>query len=386
MNYYEGIAFFLLLILVLVGAIVIGWLEKPLKWYSLLASLFFAALIFWGNPAGILYLLAFYLWSVALIRIYFTIRVRDGRKEGIYHVFVLLSLIPLVLCKVTPLFHANVFGFIGISYLTFRVVQMIIEIYDGVIKEVSVLEVTAFLAFFPSFSSGPIDRSRRFLADWNRVLPRAEYLELCGKGIWKLLLGAVYKMVIAAGAYKVMGYLDTGTAWYHLVGYAYAYGMYLFFDFAGYSLMAVGSSYILGIETPENFRQPFISKDIREFWDRWHITLSHWFRDFIFTRFVMYSSKKKWFSNRLQRACAGFFVDMGIMGLWHGITPSYILYGLYHGALLAGTETWQKKSKFYKKHKDETWYQVLSWAVTMQMVFFGFFLFSGKLVTIFGLQ
>ena len=171
-----------------------------------------------------------------------------------------------------------------------------------------------FLHFFPSFSSGPIDRSRRFLADWNRVLKREEYMELCGTGIWKLLLGAVYKMVIAAGAYKVMGYFDTGTAWYHWVGYAYAYGIYLFFDFAGYSLMAVGSSYMLGIETPENFRQPFISRDIREFWDRWHITLSHWFRDFIFTRFVMYSSKKKWFSTRLQRACAGFFRRHGYHG------------------------------------------------------------------------
>ena len=134
-----------------------------------------------------------------------------------------------------------------------------------------------------------------------------------------------------------------------------------------------------GIEILED-----LTRDIREFWDRWHITLSHWFRDFIFTRFVMYSSKKKWFSTRLQRACAGFFVDMGIMGLWHGITPSYILYGLYHGLLLAATETYQKKSKFYKKHKNKTWYQVVSWAVTMQLVFFGFFLFSGKLMELVG--
>ena len=98
----------------------------------------------------------------------------------------------------------------------------------------------------------------------------------------------------------------------------------------------------------------------------------------------MYSSKKKWFSSRLQRACAGFFVDMGIMGLWHGITPSYILYGLYHGALLAATETYQKKSSFYKKNKNKTWYQILSWAITMQLVMFGFFLFSGKLMAVLG--
>ena len=98
----------------------------------------------------------------------------------------------------------------------------------------------------------------------------------------------------------------------------------------------------------------------------------------------MYSSKKKWFSSRLQRACVGFFVDMGIMGLWHGITPSYILYGLYHGALLAATETYQKKSSFYKKNRNKTWYQILSWAITMQLVMFGFFLFSGKLMAVFG--
>jgi membrane protein involved in D-alanine export len=253
-----------------------------------------------------------------------------------------------------------------------------------VIKEISIPETTAFLLFFPSLSSGPIDRSRRFHQDWDRVLSREAYMELCAKGIWKLLLGAVYKMVIAAGAYKLMGYLDTGNTWYILIGYAYAYGMYLFFDFAGYSLMAVGSAYILGVELPDNFNMPFLSVDIREFWDRWHITLSHWFRDFIFTRFIMYSAKKKWFSDRLKRACVGFLVNMGIMGVWHGISWSYILYGLYHGLLLAGTEVYQKKSKFYKKHKTEKWYRVLSWAVTMQFVMFGFFLFSGKLLALFG--
>lgn len=222
MSYYEGLSFFVCLVIVLLVAIVIGALEKPLKWYSLLVSLLFVAFVFAGNPVGILYLALFYIWSSLLILGYFKIRTKNGRKAGIYHAAVLLSLVPLVMCKVTPLFHLSIFGFVGISYLTFRVVQMIIEIYDGVIKEVSLVEITAFLAFFPSFSSGPIDRSRRFLADWNRVLPRADYMELCGKGIWKLLLGAVYKMVIAAGAYKVMGYLETGTAWYHWIGYAYA--------------------------------------------------------------------------------------------------------------------------------------------------------------------
>ena len=380
MSYFEGMPFFFCLILVLLIAAAAGYLEKSLRWYTLAVSVLFLVFVFGGNIEQTIYLVMFCLWSLLLVKGYEKLRARDGRKEGVYHLFVLASLLPLILCKVTPLVHMSLFGFTGISYLTFRVVQIIIEMYDGVIKEIKVTEFAAFLLFFPSVSSGPIDRSRRFLADWERVLPRKEYMELCARGIWKLLLGAVYKMVLAAGAYQVMGYLEGENHWYLLIPYAYAYGIYLFFDFAGYSLMAVGASYVLGIETPDNFRAPFLAKDIRDFWDRWHITLSHWFRDFIFTRFIMYSARKKWFGNRLQRACVGFFVNMGIMGLWHGICPAYILYGLYHGALLAGTEFYQKKSGFYKKNKNKTWYQVLSWVVTIQLVMFGFLLFSGKIV------
>ena len=142
MSYYEGLSFFVCLVIVLLVAIVIGALEKPLKWYSLLVSLLFVAFVFAGNPAGILYLALFYIWSSLLILGYFKIRTKNGRKAGIYHAAVLLSLVPLVMCKVTPLFHLSIFGFVGISYLTFRVVQMIIEIYDGVIKEVSLKKVS----------------------------------------------------------------------------------------------------------------------------------------------------------------------------------------------------------------------------------------------------
>jgi membrane protein involved in D-alanine export len=380
MSYFEGLPFFFCLVVVLAAAMLAGCLEKSLKWYTLVVSLLFLIFVFGGKTEQSIYLVIFCVWSLLLVKGYEKLRKEKGRQERLYHLFVLASLIPLILCKVTPLCQMDLFGFTGISYLTFRVVQIIIEMYDGVIEEIKIPEFAAFLLFFPSVSSGPIDRSRRFLADWQRVLPKKDYLELCARGIWKLLLGAIYKMVLAAWAYQIMGYLEGESHWYLLIGYAYAYGMYLFFDFAGYSLMAVGTSYILGIETPDNFRAPFVAKDIREFWDRWHITLSHWFRDFIFTRFIMYSTKKKWFKNRLQRACVGFFVNMGIMGLWHGISPAYILYGLYHGALLAGTEVYQKKSGFYKNNKNKTWYQVLSWAVTMQLVMFGFLLFSGKLI------
>ncbi|MCF0134764.1 MAG: D-alanyl-lipoteichoic acid biosynthesis protein DltB [Blautia sp.] len=379
MSYYEGLAFFTCMLLILAGALVLGYLEKPLRWYGLAASLAIAAMVLGKEPDKLFFFLFFYVWSMGLIWGYKKLRERKGRVVWLYRLFVAGAILPLILCKITALTERSLFGFVGISYLTFRVVQVLIEIYDGVIKQISFAETTAFLLFFPSFCSGPIDRSRRFHTDWERKMPRDEYLELCSIGIQKLLLGAVYKIAIASMAYRWMTQAEMGERWFHWIGVAYSYGIYLFFDFAGYSLMAVGTAYILGVRLPDNFRAPFISKDIREFWDRWHISLSHWFRDFIFTRFIMLSTKKKWFGSRLNRACAGFFINMGIMGIWHGISLPYILYGFYHGALLALTEWYQKKSGFYKKNKDKKWYQIISWFVTMQLVFFGFLLFSGKL-------
>ena len=130
--------------------------------------------------------------------------------------------------------------------------------------------------------------------------------------------------------------------------------------------MAIGTSYILGIRTPENFNKPFISKDIKEFWDRWHITLSHWFRDFLFSRYMMSALRSKKFKNRLNAASAGFIINMFVMGIWHGLSKDYLLYGLYHGVLLALTERYQKK-KWYRKVKNKKWYQIISWFVTLNL-------------------
>ncbi|MEG0156385.1 MAG: MBOAT family O-acyltransferase, partial [Anaerovoracaceae bacterium] len=207
---------------------------------------------------------------------------------------------------------------------------------------------------------------------------KKEYFNLLGTGLQKICLGLVYKFVISAILY---GYLNSIFAenydLLHTIGYAYCYGFYLFFDFAGYSLMAVGVSYILGIKTPDNFKWPFISKDIADFWNRWHISLSHWFRDFIFSRFMVNAIRGKWFKKKLNGACVGLIINMTIMGVWHGLTSYYIAYGIYHGVLLAATEIWQKKSPIHKKYKKKKGYIVLSWFVTINLVMLGFLIFSG---------
>lgn len=378
MTFYGDFTFFGWLLLALLPAILLGILEKPLRYYTLFLSAAFIAAVLKDTPIQLVYIALFCALEIAAVKIYLYLRTRYGRKSGIYHLFVVLTLVPLAGNKISGVVHLSWFGFLGISYLTFRVVQMIIEIYDGVIKEVSIIETVSFLLYFPSVSSGPIDRSRRYHDDYVKVWSRSEYLNLLGDGLFKFLLGMVYKFILAGLFSKWMDSAAYGTVWYANIGYAYFYAFHMFFDFAGYSLMAIGSSYVLGIRLPENFRQPFISKDIKDFWDRWHITLSHWFRDFIFSRFMMASIKNKWFKSRLNGAAAGFIVNMLVMGCWHGLTPSYILYGLYHGVLLAATEIYQKKSKFYKKNKKKLWYQVISWFITLQAVMFGFYIFSGR--------
>jgi len=88
--------------------------------------------------------------------------------------------------------------------------------------------------------------------------------------------------------------------------------------------------------------------------------------------------RKKWFKNRLHNAAYAYMVNMLVMGFWHGISVSYIAYGFYHGILMSGFEIYQKKSTFYKNHKNKTWYKLISWFVTMNLVMVGFFIFSGE--------
>lgn len=379
MSFYDSLLFFMVLIIALTPAFIIGIMEKRKKLYIVFISVAMIVLVYKDTPSELLYLGAFTFLEWHIIAIYQWILRRYEAVKAVFHHAVFLALLPLVISKLSGLYGQHWFSFLGISYVTFKSLQIIIESYDGIIERSQFVPTMGFLLFFPSISSGPIDRSRRFEEDLEYTRSRKEYLELAGKGIWKIMAGLLYKFVLSSAAFEILQMIDGRYKPQYLIAYAYVYGMYMFFDFAGYSLMAVGTSYILGICTPDNFNKPFISKDIKEFWDRWHITLSHWFRDFVFSRFMMSAIRGKWFKNRLNAAAGGFIVNMLLMGLWHGLTLDYILYGLYHGALLAGTEIYQKKSKFYKQNKGKNWYKALSWFITLNLVMFGFLIFSGYL-------
>ena len=373
MNYFEGNEFFLLLFVVLLIGFVLNYFGKRKDYYILSLSILFAGAIYGKSKAMVVYLLAFIIYQ------YFLVFIAQRMDSKRLKPLVMLSILPLVVNKVFALTQLHLLAFIGISYMSFKTIQIMLEISDGLIKEkISVKDYLQFLLFFPTVSSGPIDRSRRFLKEINEVMPRKDYLELAGDGIYRIVLGLLYKVVLSTYVYQMLLALsNTGTVVYSLK-YMYLYTFYLFFDFAGYSLMAVGSSNILGIQTPMNFNKPFLSIDIKDFWTRWHITLSTWLRDFVFSRVLMQVIRKKWFKNRLHNAAYAYMVNMLVMGFWHGISISYIAYGFYHGVLMSGFEIYQKKSTFYKKHKNKTWYKLMSWFVTMNLVMVGFFIFSGE--------
>ena len=388
MGFYTSPSFFAMLAVAIVPAAVLGLLGRSIRGYGMLASVVFLAFLFSGSPAEFaafaLFLAAAGLAEFIVLRTF----AHGGKSVPLYLFALALTLAPLLCCKAGGLFgHQNLLGFAGISYLTFKAVQVVIETRDGLIKAMSPLDWLYFVCFFPVFTSGPIDRSRRFVEDAHRRWTRTEYADLLSRGLLLLLAGAVYQMVLAtiAGGWYSPAAIGSGPALAEAaeqVKDAWAFGLFMFFNFAGYSMMAVGASYCFGIRTPRNFRAPFAAVDIKDFWNRWHITLSFWLRDFVFMRFVRSAARRKWFKSRLTGACMGYVVNMGLMGVWHGLTPEYLAYGLFHGVLLAATDAFQKKSSFYKKYKNELWFKALSWFVTINLVMLGFAIFSGQVTTV----
>lgn len=379
MEFFSGLNFWSLLIILSIPAIFLGIKEKKNKYYILFSSLVFCFLVYSKNINSLIYLVIFLIYEYMLIKVYLRLKIEKNCDR--VSIFVILSLVPLVISRILPILEIDYkFGFLGISYITFKVMQILVEIKDNMIKEVNFIDYLSFMIFFPTLSSGPIDRSRRFIKDIEKTISKTEYLDNLGKGIEYILQGLVYKIILSQLIFDKINIISEATyTTENLTIYMYLYGFYLFFDFAGYSLMAVGVSKIFGIDTPMNFNKPFLAKDMKDFWNRWHMSLSHWFRDFVFSRLVFAMFKKKIFKSSLTTAMVAYIVNMTLMGVWHGINFSYLLYGLYHGIILAITEYFQK-TKFYKNNKNKKWFEYSSIFITFNLVMFGFFIFSEKFV------
>ncbi|WP_252249392.1 D-alanyl-lipoteichoic acid biosynthesis protein DltB [Clostridium sp. VAP23] len=377
---YGDYFYLYLLLLTFIPAIILGLNGIKPKYYGIIVSAVMILLIM-TKSIGLYLFLMFLIGETFVIYMYLFIRKKTDNKY-IYWLSLFLSMLPVVISKLAGVTrYSSVIGFIGLSYLNFKAIQMIIEIYDGRITEIKFTTFIYFIMFFPTLSSGPIDRWKRFEENLNGKIEKEEYInEYLIPGFRKIILAIGYKFILA---YLIDTYwllkIPTDITLLNSWNYMYAYTLYLFFDFAGYSLFAVGTSYIFGIKTPDNFNKPFVSKDMKEFWTRWHISLSRWFGDYIFSRFVLNSMRKKRFKNRIIASHVAQIITMFVMGLWHGLTIYYIIYGLYQGSALVLTDIYQRKSSYYKKHKKEKWFQMIQRVVTFHIVCFGMLIFSGYL-------
>jgi membrane protein involved in D-alanine export len=374
---YSDFYYFYILSLILIPAVCLGILGKPIRNYGLLATAFIFFLIF-TKKYEIYFVLVFSAVQIFLAYT-FLFLCKYRRNVALLWLYIVLSILPLIVCKFSPFFQINNLGFLGISYTTFKSLEILISIYDKRINSLNLADYLYFLFFFPTLTSGPINRFRGFFEDTCRTLPVKKYIEILGEGIWKVFLGLGYKFIIAVNIDSLI--LEKIHDSHSLLGhlqYMYAYSMYLFFDFAGYSLIAIGVSYILGVNTPENFSSPFLSRDVKDFWNRWHMSLSFWFRDYVFNKFVMFALKKKLFKNKLAISSTGYLLTMTTMGLWHGPHLRYIVYGMYHGLLLCLTDLFMHTS-WFKRNSSKKLFEYASTFITFNLICFGFLIFSGHL-------
>lgn len=396
---YGNPQYFVYVILATLPIFIGLFFKKRFPIYEAVVSLVFIVLMLTGKELHqIISLVIYTIWQVFLL-ITYKHYCRKPHQSWVFYLWVFLAVLPLMVVKINPLMQKaepmTLFGFLGISYLTFRSVGMIIEMRDGVLKEFTVWQLLRFLLFMPTFSSGPIDRFRRFNEEYEQIPDRSVLFEMLDQSVRYLMKGFLYKYILAyaigqlfLNPLKSAALLEGGFFNLPTLGVMYAYGLYLFFDFAGYSLFAIAISNLFGIRSPHNFDLPFKSRDLKEFWNRWHMSLSFWFRDYVFMRLVKVMLKNKLFNSRNVTSGVAYLMNMVLMGLWHGVTWYYIAYGVFHGCGLIVNDWWLRQKKSWNKERkqkgqkqlpENQWTQALGIFVTFNVVMFSFLIFSGFL-------
>jgi len=218
---------------------------------------------------------------------------------------------------------------LGISFYTFKTLSYIIDVYYGKIEPCSsLMDYALFICFFPTLLAGPIIRASSFLPQL-RSAPSIKWkgvrlgFRLFAVGLFKKVFIADNLAAFVDAFYANPTLYDTTTTWLGV----FAYSLQIYFDFSGYSDMAIGSSLLLGYQIETNFNFPYISRSIREFWRRWHITLSTWIRDYIY---IPLGGSRK--GNI--RAYSNLLVAMLLCGLWHGAGWTFVIWGGFHGVAL----------------------------------------------------
>ncbi len=251
----------------------------------------------------------------------------------------------------------------GISVFTFQAISYVVDVSrDPESGTQSFWEVLQYLTFFPQLTAGPF-------AKFGTLRPQFTQPEVSwddgAKGIRRFVCGLTKKLVLSAAAAKLsdamfaLVQIDALGAWLGAISYC----LQLYFDFSGYSDMAIGLGLLFGVRLPENFNYPYTAGSVTEFWRRWHISLSHWFRDYLY---IPLGGSRKGTARTVLNKLAVFLAT----GLWHGTGLSFVFWGLWHG-LFCSLETVFDRKKTLSRH----WYGHI---YTLLVVIFGFVLFRAE--------
>jgi len=234
---------------------------------------------------------------------------------------------------------------LGFSYIAFRLIHVLRDKQMKRLPELTFPEFATYVIFFPTLSAGPIDRAERFASDLKKdfTLTQTETLEAGQRitiGLFKKFVIADALAIIALNDSLALQVRTAGWMWIHL----YAYAFQIYFDFSGYTDIAIGIARLVGIKLPENFLSPYTKPNLTQFWNSWHITLTQWIRSYFFNPFNRwlrgYKSLPAW-----TMLLIGQLATMFIIGLWHGITINFILWGVWHGLGLFLQNRWSDFAK-----------------------------------------
>jgi D-alanyl-lipoteichoic acid acyltransferase DltB (MBOAT superfamily) len=288
---------------------------------AILAGLFFGAtrLIRFNTP-----LLAISI--IGLIVVFFVIKVPSLAYWVSYGIRSLTHQ-SLTQAKITDL------RWLGFSYIAFRVIHTFRDRQMGRLPAVNLAEYVTFVIFFPAFTAGPIDRIERFIKDLRQPAAALENEELLIAG-QRFMVGLFKKFVIA-DTLALIALNDTNALQVRTMGWAwvllYAYAFQIYFDFSGYTDIAIGTSRLLGIKLPENFSAPYLKPNLTQFWNNWHITLTQWFRAYFF------NPTTRWLRSWQRQLPMPVMIlltqvaTMVLIGFWHGVTWNFTIWGLWHG-------------------------------------------------------
>ena len=334
--------------------------------------------------------------SLGLILIISTLVYHGGKllgrlqKRNLY----LQGLMIAVLIFLFVLKNYKIVGFdllqrIGLSYILFRLIHFLIESGNKSIKEYSWINFLNYIIFFPTFIAGPIDDYNNFNY-WAKQKHNTYKTLLIKAGVFRLLLGVLKKffLVPIILSYSLDFSLFEHEMWQESLGLSLVlYSFYILFDFSGYSDIAIGTAYLIGIKTPENFNTPYLAPSLSNFWKRWHMTFSDFLFKYVFKPIVINLSKVFNKAPRLFVSSLGYILTFTICGIWHGTTLNFLYWGLWHGVGLILFKLWDVYFFQKKKSKLTTAFQrgasyLGGMLVTFSFVTAGWFFFNYNTSTI----